>query len=141
MHNTKVLLHLSLLASFISPSLALPSTSASISNLARRQDFPAIDPEPCTGNCTFIHDPAVIQAADGSYYRFSTNGNIAIAKADDLTGPWIYQGALLPEGSSIQVAEGQEMWVCTASSLLRSSPSNHVNHDRSTDCSNLHIQQ
>jgi arabinan endo-1,5-alpha-L-arabinosidase len=90
--------------------LALPLASASPFPQRRQSGWPA--PEPCNGNCTFIHDPAVIRDADsGTYYRFSTNGNIAIATADDLTGPWTYQGALLPDGSSITVTDGQEMWV------------------------------
>ena len=70
------------------------------------------DPEPCSGNCSAIHDPSVVRCADGTWFRFSTNGNIAIASAPSLTGPWEYQGAMLPNGSEIQVIENQEIWVC-----------------------------
>ncbi|KIW60517.1 hypothetical protein PV05_00729 [Exophiala xenobiotica] len=68
------------------------------------------DPEPCSGNCSAIHDPSVVRRADGTWFRFSTNGNIAIASAPNLTGPWEYQGAMLPNGSEIQVIENQEIW-------------------------------
>ncbi|KAK2756214.1 hypothetical protein FQN54_005622 [Arachnomyces sp. PD_36] len=86
----------------------LSAFAASVPSVKRQSAWPA--PEPCTGNCTFIHDPAVIRADDGTYYRLSTNGNIAIATAPDLTGPWEYQGAMLPEGSSITLIDKQEMW-------------------------------
>ena len=88
-------------------SLLSACRPAPVTPLVRQQNFP--NPEPCTGNCTFIHDPAVIKR-DGTYYRFSTNGNIAVATADHLTGPWTYQGAMLPNGSSIEFAYAQEMW-------------------------------
>jgi arabinan endo-1,5-alpha-L-arabinosidase len=72
------------------------------------------DPEPCTGNCTYVHDPSVIQRpTDGTFFRFSTNGNIAIASAPSMTGPWEYLGSMLPNGSEIQVTKGQEIWVST----------------------------
>ncbi|KAF2713205.1 glycoside hydrolase family 43 protein [Pleomassaria siparia CBS 279.74] len=67
------------------------------------------NPEPCTGNCTWVHDPNVIYK-DSTYYRFSTSGNIAIATAPRLTGPWKYQGALLDNGTSIFVTKGQDIW-------------------------------
>ena len=68
------------------------------------------DPEPCTGNCTWVRDPSVIKrASDGTWFRLSINGDIAIASAPALTGPWTYQGAMLPGGTSIQVIDGQEI--------------------------------
>ncbi|KAF2659565.1 glycoside hydrolase family 43 protein [Lophiostoma macrostomum CBS 122681] len=67
------------------------------------------DPLPCSGNCSWIHDPN-IYVEDGTYYRFSTSGNIAIATAPDLTGPWNYQGALLHSGTSIDVDAHQDIW-------------------------------
>lgn len=77
--------------------------------LAQAASWP--DPEPCTGNCTWVHDPSVIErASDGTWFRLSTSGNIAIASAPALTGPWTYQGAMLPGGTSIQVINGQEIW-------------------------------
>ncbi|KAF2109897.1 glycosyl hydrolase [Lophiotrema nucula] len=76
-------------------------------HLHKRYDYP--NPEPCTGNCTWIHDPSLIKK-DGLWYRFSTSGNIAIATAPAITGPWEYRGALLDKGTSIFVADGQDIW-------------------------------
>ena len=71
------------------------------------------NPEPCTGNCSAIHDPSVIQRkSDGTWYRFNTNGNIGIASAPNLTGPWTYDGELLEGGSVIEVSASQGVWVC-----------------------------
>ncbi|KAF2732177.1 endo-1,5-alpha-L-arabinosidase [Polyplosphaeria fusca] len=67
------------------------------------------NPEPCTGNCSWIHDPSVIRK-DELYYRFSTSGNIAIATAPKLSGPWEYKGPLLDNGTSIHVIDGQDVW-------------------------------
>ncbi|KAH7371010.1 glycosyl hydrolase [Pyrenochaeta sp. MPI-SDFR-AT-0127] len=67
-------------------------------------------PEPCTGNCTFIHDPSVVRRSDGTWLRFSTIGNIAVATAPALIGPWTYQGPLLAQGSSIKLRSDQELW-------------------------------
>lgn len=67
------------------------------------------NPEPCTGNCTWVHDPSIIRK-DSTYYRFSTSGNIAIATAPSLTGPWEYQGPLLENGTSITVNPSQDIW-------------------------------
>ncbi|EMD96994.1 glycoside hydrolase family 43 protein [Bipolaris maydis C5] len=67
------------------------------------------DPEPCRGNCSWIHDPS-IWYEDGTYWRFSTSGNIAIATAPSLGGPWRYKGALLHNGTSIFVVDGQDIW-------------------------------
>lgn len=68
------------------------------------------DPEPCRGNCSWIHDPS-IWYEDGTYWRFSTSGNIAVATAPSLGGPWRYQGALLHAGTDIFVSGGQDIWV------------------------------
>ncbi|KAF2647956.1 glycoside hydrolase family 43 protein [Lophiostoma macrostomum CBS 122681] len=68
------------------------------------------EPEPCTGNCTGVHDPSVIRREDGTWFRYSTNGNIAIATAPALTGPWTYRGAMLPSGSVIDVVDDQQLW-------------------------------
>ncbi|KAI4910239.1 hypothetical protein J4E90_007672 [Alternaria incomplexa] len=67
------------------------------------------DPEPCRGNCSWIHDPSVIYE-NNKYWRFSTSGNIAIASAPFLGGPWEYEGALLQNGTSIQVHPDQDIW-------------------------------
>lgn len=69
------------------------------------------DPEPCKGNCSWIHDPNIYIEGE-TYYRFSTSGNIAVATADNMNGPWTYQGALLENGTSIQLEGGyQDVWV------------------------------
>jgi len=75
------------------------------------------DPEPCSGNCSWIHDPSIYYES-GTYWRFSTSGNIAIATAPSLGGPWRYEGALLSNGTSISVVEGQDIWVGAAPLLL-----------------------
>ena len=67
-------------------------------------------PEPCSGNCSWIHDPSILYE-DGTYWRFSTSGNIAIATAPSLGGPWRYRGALLHNGTSIFVTDEQDIWV------------------------------
>lgn len=72
------------------------------------------DPEPCRGNCSWIHDPS-IWYEDGTYWRFSTSGNIAVATAPSLGGPWRYEGALLQNGTSILVVDGQDIWVSAVS--------------------------
>ncbi|KAJ8111101.1 hypothetical protein OPT61_g6221 [Boeremia exigua] len=67
------------------------------------------DPAPCYGNISWIHDPSIIYE-DGTYWRFSTSGNIAVATAPSIKGPWTYQGPLLPEGTKIKVAPNQDIW-------------------------------
>ncbi|KAF2138287.1 glycoside hydrolase family 43 protein [Aplosporella prunicola CBS 121167] len=59
------------------------------------------NPEACSGVCGNAHDPALIRRSDGTYFRFSTNGGVAIHTAPDITGPWTYKGAVLPSGSKI----------------------------------------
>lgn len=97
--------------SALSCGLAVLATTISAKPIDARQAASWPDPEPCTGNCSYVHDPSIIRKSDGTWYRFSTNGNIAIASAPALTGPWTYQGAMLPGGSSIHVVDGQELWV------------------------------
>ena len=75
------------------------------------------DPAPCYGNISWIHDPSIIYE-DGTYWRFSTSGNIAVATAPSIKGPWTYRGALLPEGTKIQVAPNQDIWVKLIFALL-----------------------
>ncbi|KAK3903800.1 glycoside hydrolase [Staphylotrichum tortipilum] len=67
-------------------------------------------PEACSGTCTNSHDPSIIRRSDGTYFRFSTGGKIAIHTAPSLTGPWTYKGALLPSGSSINLAGNKDLW-------------------------------
>ncbi|ETM38013.1 hypothetical protein L914_15566 [Phytophthora nicotianae] len=67
-------------------------------------------PGACSGICTNTHDPSIIQSANGTYYRFSTGNKIAVHTAPDISGPWKYQGAALPEGSSIDLKGNDDLW-------------------------------
>jgi arabinan endo-1,5-alpha-L-arabinosidase len=73
------------------------------------------DPQPCHGNCSWVHDPSIIYE-DGTYWRFTTSGNIAIATAPNLEGPWTYQGPLLHNGTSIRIRDDQDIWVSLSTS-------------------------
>ncbi|KAL1636308.1 hypothetical protein SLS56_001288 [Neofusicoccum ribis] len=72
------------------------------------------NPLACSGTCTNAHDPSIIRRSDGTYFRFSTGGKIAIHTAPDITGPWTYKGAALPSGSSIDIAGKDDLWVSEA---------------------------
>ncbi|CAI4213482.1 unnamed protein product [Parascedosporium putredinis] len=55
--------------------------------------------------------PSVIRrTSDGTYFRFETGSRIGIWKAPDLTGPWVYQGAVLPNGSRINKPGRDDLW-------------------------------
>lgn len=69
------------------------------------------NPRTCTGTCTNAHDPSIIRRADGTYFRFATNGRIAVHTAPDISGPWTYRGAALPGGSSINLPGNTDLWV------------------------------
>ncbi|KAI2463831.1 glycoside hydrolase family 43 protein [Annulohypoxylon bovei var. microspora] len=68
------------------------------------------NPGACSGTCTNTHDPSIIRRSDGTYFRFSTNGKIAVHTAPDITGPWTYKGAALPSGSKINLDGNQNLW-------------------------------
>lgn len=69
-------------------------------------------PLACSGTCTNAHDPSIIRrSSDGTYFRFSTGGKIAVHTASTLLGPWTYKGAALPSGSSINLSGNQDLWV------------------------------
>lgn len=69
------------------------------------------NPGPCSGTCTNTADPSVIRrSSDGTYFRFSTGGKIAIYSAPAITGPWTYKCAMLPSGSSINLAGNDDLW-------------------------------
>jgi arabinan endo-1,5-alpha-L-arabinosidase len=68
-------------------------------------------PGACSGICNNAHDPAIIQSPDGTYYRFSTGGKVAVHTAPDISGPWKYEGAALPDGSSIDLKGKDDLWV------------------------------
>lgn len=68
------------------------------------------NPMTCSGVCTNAHDPALIRHDDGTYFRFSTGGKIAIHSAPSITGPWTYRGAAIPNGSSINKKGNTDLW-------------------------------
>lgn len=68
------------------------------------------DPMTCSGICTNAHDPALIRRDDGTYFRFSTGGKIAIHSAPAITGPWTYRGAAVPAGSIINKKGKDDLW-------------------------------
>jgi arabinan endo-1,5-alpha-L-arabinosidase len=68
-------------------------------------------PMACSGVCNNAHDPALIRRDDGTYFRFSTGGKIAIHSAPSITGPWTYKGAAIPAGSKINLAGKNDLWV------------------------------
>ncbi|CAJ2505811.1 Uu.00g132050.m01.CDS01 [Anthostomella pinea] len=68
------------------------------------------NPKTCTGTCTNAHDPSIIRRSDGTYFRFSTGGKIAVHMAPAITGPWTYKGAALPSGSKIDLTGNQDLW-------------------------------
>ena len=86
---------------------------------------PYPDPAPCYGNVSWIHDPSIIYD-DGTYWRFSTSGDIAVATAPSIKGPWTYKGSVLPGGTKILVAPDQDIWVCTLISTLTVQDANGV---------------
>ncbi|KAF2192182.1 glycoside hydrolase family 43 protein [Zopfia rhizophila CBS 207.26] len=68
------------------------------------------NPLSCSGTCTNAHDPALIRRDDGTYFRFSTGGKIAIHSAPSMTGPWTYRGAAIPNGSKIDKKGKDDLW-------------------------------
>lgn len=93
---------------------ALPVTEAAYPN-----------PGACSGDC-FAHDPALIKrSSDGKYFRFNTGGKIMIYNSDSLSGPWTYQGAAIPAGSSINLAGKDDLWV----SLIAARSASHQHTD------------
>lgn len=68
------------------------------------------NPLSCTGVCTNAHDPSLIRRSDGTYFRFSTGGKIAIHSAPKINGPWTYKGAVVPAGSKINKKGKDDLW-------------------------------
>jgi arabinan endo-1,5-alpha-L-arabinosidase len=92
-----------LLSNTLSASLAALAWAPTISAYA--------NPGACSGVCTNAHDPSIIRRqSDGTYFRFSTGGKVAIHTAPSISGPWTYKCAMLPSGSSIQLAGNQDLW-------------------------------
>jgi hypothetical protein len=69
------------------------------------------DPGSCSGACN-VHDPGLIRReSDGKYFRFSTGNDISYASASSIEGPWTTVGSVLPDGSSIDIAGYNDLWV------------------------------
>ena len=68
-------------------------------------------PGACSGEC-WAHDPALVRRDDGVYFRFNTGSKIGILKSDSISGPWVYQGAAIMAGSSINLPGKDDLWVC-----------------------------
>ncbi|UPK99999.1 hypothetical protein LCI18_010934 [Fusarium solani-melongenae] len=68
------------------------------------------NPKACSGVCNNSHDPTIIRRSDGTYFRFSTGGRIAVHTAPSIEGPWTYKGAALPQGSKINLPGNQDLW-------------------------------
>lgn len=68
------------------------------------------NPLSCSGTCTNAHDPSLVRRDDGTYFRFSTGGKIAVHTAPSIQGPWVYKGAALPNGSKISKPGNQDLW-------------------------------
>jgi arabinan endo-1,5-alpha-L-arabinosidase len=68
-------------------------------------------PGACSGACGNAHDPALIRRSDGTYFRFSTGGKIAIHSAPSITGPWTFRGAAIPAGARINKEGRNDLWV------------------------------
>lgn len=70
------------------------------------------EPNSCTGVCSNIHDPNVVQNhVDMQYYLFYTGGGIHAAVAPSIGGPWTSLGDVLPNGSSIDHRGNTYLWV------------------------------
>jgi arabinan endo-1,5-alpha-L-arabinosidase len=63
-----------------------------------------------------------------TYWRFTTSGNIAVATAPFLEGPWTYRGALLHNGTSINLHANQDIWV------HEFSPQNYITDTVAKNC-------
>lgn len=69
------------------------------------------DPGSCSGSCN-VHDPGLIRReSDGEYFRFSTGNEISYTSASSIEGPWTAIGSVLPDGSSIDIAGYNDLWV------------------------------
>ncbi|TMW63236.1 hypothetical protein Poli38472_002177 [Pythium oligandrum] len=68
------------------------------------------NPRACSGVCGNAHDPAIMRRADGTYFRFSTNGKVAVHTAPSINGPWTYKGAAIPAGSIINMPGRDGLW-------------------------------
>ena len=84
---------------------------ASLALLQIGSAYSFANPLQCSGTCGNAHDPSLIQRdSDGTYFRFSTGGKIAIHSAPSAQGPWKYKGAAVPACSSIQLTGNCDLW-------------------------------
>ncbi|KAM3421399.1 Arabinan endo-1,5-alpha-L-arabinosidase [Cercospora zeina] len=95
---------------FTSIAAGALSISYAVATPLVKRDYPPVGE--CTGQCEGrLHDPAVIYREDTStYYRFATNDGINVAIAPSISGPWTFQGAALPGGSSIDLPGNRDLW-------------------------------
>jgi arabinan endo-1,5-alpha-L-arabinosidase len=100
--------HLAPLSHAVPVAQAAPSPQAISPPPTISEIYP--DPQPCHGNCSWVHDPSILYE-NGTYWRFTTSGNIAVSTAPFLEGPWTYRGALLHNGTSIHIRDDQDIWV------------------------------
>lgn len=75
------------------------------------------NPGSCSGVCN-VHDPGLIQRDDGIYFRFSTGNKISYAQSSSIEGPWTAVGSVVPDGSSINKAGNDDLWVCRSACLF-----------------------
>ncbi|KAH0355146.1 putative arabinan endo-1,5-alpha-L-arabinosidase A, partial [Aureobasidium melanogenum] len=69
------------------------------------------NPLPCSGTCGNAHDPSLIRrTSDGTYFRFSTGGGIAVHTASSAQGPWVYKGQVLPNGANVANSGKTDLW-------------------------------
>ncbi|KAF2494075.1 endo-1,5-alpha-L-arabinosidase [Lophium mytilinum] len=69
------------------------------------------NPGACSGTCNNSHDPSIIRrSSDGTYFRFSTGGGLAVHTAPALVGPWTYKGVVLSGGSKIDLTGNTDLW-------------------------------
>ena len=71
---------------------------------------PYPNPMLCSGVCTNAHDPSLVRRDDGTYFRFSTGGLIAVHTAPSIQGPWSYNGTALSNVSTINKAGNEDLW-------------------------------
>jgi len=76
------------------------------------------NPGSCSGACN-VHDPGLIQRDDGVYFRFSTGNKISYARSSSIEGPWTAVGSVVPDGSSIDKAGNDDLWVCRSHLFIR----------------------
>ncbi|GIZ45682.1 hypothetical protein CKM354_000883900 [Cercospora kikuchii] len=97
---------------FSKPSLlALGAALSTTLPLTTAATYP--NPGTCTGECVNTHDPSIIRHSDdGTYYKFSTGGTIAIHTSPSISGPWKFACQMLSSASKVHVPgnPGTDLW-------------------------------